>query len=102
MKNALDWLVSFEGFVAKPVAIVNTSPRARHAYESLQEVLKTMSATLLPEPSVSLPLLGHCTSEEEMLKSPAVSSQIEYALDALVRRLRQLGESGPSFPVGPQ
>ena len=30
IKNALDWLVSFEGFVAKPIAVVNTSPRARH------------------------------------------------------------------------
>ena len=102
MKNALDWLVSFEGFVAKPVAVVNTSPRARHAYECLQEVLRTMSATLLPEPSVTLPLLGNCTSEEEMLESPAVSSQIKYALDALARRLRQLGETGPSIPMGPQ
>src|SRR5262245_51317788 len=31
MKNALDWLVSYEGFIAKPVAVVNTSPRAHHA-----------------------------------------------------------------------
>jgi len=29
MKNALDWLVSFEGIVYKPVALINTSPRAR-------------------------------------------------------------------------
>ena len=36
MKNALDWLVSFEGTVGKPIALVNTSPRARHAYESLR------------------------------------------------------------------
>ena len=102
MKNALDWLVSFEGFVAKPVVVVNTSPRARHAHESLLEVLKTMSATLLYEPSVSLPLLGSCIAEDEILKSPAVSSQIRYALDALARCLKESNESGPSFPVGPQ
>jgi NAD(P)H-dependent FMN reductase len=27
LKNALDWLVSFEGFVGKPVVIFNASPR---------------------------------------------------------------------------
>src|SRR5262245_37371247 len=42
LKNALDWLVSDEGFVGKPVAVVNTSPRAHHAYEALLEILKTM------------------------------------------------------------
>src|SRR4249920_3904910 len=48
MKNALDWLVGDEDFAGKAVALVNASPRARHAYESLAEVLKTMSATLVP------------------------------------------------------
>ena len=56
MKNALDWLVSFEGTVHKPVALVNTSPRARHAYESLHEILRTMSATIIDEACVSVPL----------------------------------------------
>jgi len=28
MKNALDWLVSFEPFAHKPVAVLNASPRA--------------------------------------------------------------------------
>lgn len=31
LKNALDWLVSFEPFAYKPVAVLNASPRARHA-----------------------------------------------------------------------
>ncbi len=35
MKNALDWLVSFEPFVYKPVAVLNTSPRAQHADAAL-------------------------------------------------------------------
>jgi NAD(P)H-dependent FMN reductase len=102
MKNALDWLVGFEGFVGKPVAVVNTSPRARHAYESLQEVLRTMSAALLSEPSVTLSLLGSCVSEDEMLESAAVSSQIRQALRALARTIRDADGSGPRFPVGPQ
>src|SRR5690349_18700927 len=34
IKNALDWLVSGEEFVNKPVALINASPRATHAYEA--------------------------------------------------------------------
>ena len=30
IKNALDWLVSLESFANKPVAVINTSPRAYH------------------------------------------------------------------------
>ncbi len=57
MKNALDWLVSFEGTVYKPVAIFNASPRAHHADESLREILKTMSTSIVAEASAVIPLL---------------------------------------------
>ena len=45
LKNALDWLVSFEPFIHKPVAVINASPRARHADEALRETLRTMSGS---------------------------------------------------------
>lgn len=83
MKNALDWLVSFEGFVAKPVAVVNTSPRAHHAYEALLETLRTMSATVIADASVTVPLLGTCSSEAQMLDSPAVRGQIHAIFEGL-------------------
>jgi len=83
MKNALDWLVSFEGFVAKPVAVVNASPRAHHASDALLETLRTMSAALIPQGCVSIPLLGTCTTEAQMLASPAVSAQIHELLEAV-------------------
>ena len=35
LKNALDWLVASETFAGKPVALINTSPRAFHAQASL-------------------------------------------------------------------
>lgn len=82
MKNALDWLVSFEGFVAKPVAVVNTSPRAHHALDALLETLRTMSAALIPQGCVTIPLLGTCTTEAQMLGSPAVCAQVRALLDA--------------------
>ena len=44
IKNALDWLVRFEHFTGEPVAIVNTSLRARHADAALRKVLRTTAA----------------------------------------------------------
>lgn len=99
MKNALDWLVSFEGFIHKPVALVNTSPRARHAYDALRETLLTMSARVLPEASIALPLLGACTTEEAMVASPEVAPRIRTAMASLARTLHTEIERGPSFPL---
>jgi len=98
MKNALDWLVSFEGTIYKPIALINTSPRARHAYEALREVLQTMSTNIIAEASVTLPLLGACTTEEAMLASSEVSQRIRDALTALANYLTNPSVSGPNFP----
>lgn len=43
LKNALDWLVSGEEFVGKPIALFNASPRAIHAQASLTEIVTTMT-----------------------------------------------------------
>ena len=99
LKNALDWLVSYEGFVAKPVAVMNTSPRAHHAHDSLLEVLKTMSATLVHEASISVPLLGGCITEAQMISTPATALQIRSALAALNTFLHVGAQPAPSFPV---
>lgn len=92
MKNALDWLVGFERFVYMPVAVVNTSPRSHHAYDALLEILRTMSAEIIDEASVSIQLLGACTTEEQMLTTPAVASKIRDAMVALEKHLRDRGE----------
>jgi len=96
MKNALDWLVSFEGFVDKPVALVNTSPRAHHAYESLQEVLRTMNARLLPQACFCLPLLGGCSTETAMLADAALRAAMLTLLRTLQDELAGGGGTGPS------
>ncbi|MGX9415718.1 NADPH-dependent FMN reductase [Vibrio sp. WJH972] len=58
MKNALDWLVSSYEFSDIPIMLINTSPRAIHAIESLKEVLTTMSGIIIESAYVSVPLLG--------------------------------------------
>jgi len=58
IKNALDWLVGFEPFASKAVAVLNASPHAHHADSALRETLKTMAPVIVELASVSIPLLG--------------------------------------------
>jgi NAD(P)H-dependent FMN reductase len=83
IKNALDWLVSFEGAVGKPVALVNTSPRARHAHEALTEILVTMSMRVVPAASISIPLLGYLRTDEDMLASQDLRQAVQRIFEAL-------------------
>ena len=100
MKNTLDWLVSFEPFVCKPVAVFNASPRARHADAALRETLKTMSAVIVEDASVTIPLLGAGLDESSMAASPMVSQAIRGALAALhCAVVLQQGAQGPTFPL---
>lgn len=88
LKNALDWLVSFEGVVGKPVALVNTSPRAHHARDSLAEVLRTMSLEIVDGASLAIPLLGYVRTADEMAASPEVSAAISDIFEALAAHSR--------------
>lgn len=80
LKNALDWLVSFEPFANKPVALLNASPRAYHADQALREILKTMSAELVEAASITVPLLGAELTEDEIATHPVISIAIARAL----------------------
>ena len=80
LKNALDWLVSFEPFANKPVALLNASPRAHHADAALREILKTMSAELVEAASITVHLLGAELTEDEIASHPVISIAIVSAL----------------------
>jgi chromate reductase, NAD(P)H dehydrogenase (quinone) len=80
LKNALDWMVGNESFVNKPVMLVNASPRATHAQLALREVLRTMSALVIEEACVALPLLGSALSEAELAQHSEHVLQLQYAL----------------------
>ena len=79
LKNALDWLVSFEDFVGKPVAIFNASPRSVHADAALREILTTMSANIVTDACLALPLRGTGISEQGIFESQ-YAAQIRQAL----------------------
>jgi NAD(P)H-dependent FMN reductase len=100
IKNALDWLVSFEPFVGVPVALFNTSPRARHADAALRETLQTMSATIVEEACIGLPLLGARLDEAGICASPGLARSIRDALAALERGVVLASPAQrPLFPV---
>ena len=99
IKNALDWLVSFEPFIHKPVAVLNASPRAHHADDALRETLRTMSALIVEEASVSISLLGAHLTEDGMVENPTISRAIRSALLALHDAVLRQSEQGPSFPL---
>ena len=100
VKNILDWLVSFEPFVYKPVAVLNASPRAHHADSALRETLKIMSAVIVEAASVSIPLLGANLTENDMVESQLVSHAISATLSALYQAVvLQQSEQSPTFPV---
>lgn len=76
MKNALDWLVSGVDFPYKLIMLINTSPRASHAQESLREILKTMSGIVVEKASVSIPLLSSDLNVSGIVKNIEISNAL--------------------------
>ena len=87
LKNALDWLVSFPPFVDTPVAIFNASPRSVHADAALRETLVTMSANLVTDACLALPLRGTGPTVDSIVAAHATS--ICAALDRLSHERRE-------------
>ncbi len=79
-KNALDWLVGSLEFPYKPVALINASPRATSAQAALRLVLTTMSAHLVEEASITLPLLGREIDAAGIAADPELSAPLAAAL----------------------
>ena len=88
LKNALDWLVASETFAGKPVALINTSPRAFHAQASLREILSTMAARLTPEAFASISLTGKTVTAEAILADPVCARRLKELLEALIAAIR--------------
>lgn len=87
LKDALDWLVGGIAFQDKPFALFNASPRAALAQASLIETVKTMGGRLVPEASLTLPLLGRKADEGEIVANPVWAQAIAAALAAFARAI---------------
>ena len=87
LKNALDWLVASLEFPNKPVALINTSARATHALAALTLTLETMSARLVREASITLPLLGTTNDTDSIVADARFAVPLCDALDCYVRAI---------------
>lgn len=88
MKNTLDWLVSGEEFVYKPIMLVNTSPRAHHAQDMLREVITTMSGRIIEKSCLSLPLLGSGLDTAGILKNMELQELLKSHLRIFCEAIR--------------
>ena len=88
MKNALDWLVGSFEFPNKPVALINTSPRATLALAALTITLETMSARLVQDASITLPLLGTVNDAASITANAEFAAPLRNALERYVEAIR--------------
>jgi NAD(P)H-dependent FMN reductase len=91
LKNALDWVVGTGELVDKPVALLNASPRSTYAQASLRETVTVMSALLVEEASVTVPLLGRNMDESSIISDREMSQRLQAALNAFAKAV----ELGP-------
>jgi chromate reductase, NAD(P)H dehydrogenase (quinone) len=87
LKNAFDWLVGSLEFPNKFVALINVSPRSTHALASLTTTLETMSARIVADASVALPLLGTSLGAEQIVATPELAEPLREAIAAFVNAI---------------
>ena len=95
LKNALDWLVGSTELPGLPVALVNASSRSTFAYAQLTEILRTMSAHLVRDASITIPLDGADRTPEAIAADARVASPLRGAIAALVRAIDALPADHP-------
>ncbi len=83
-KNALDWLVSDPAFAGKRVVILQAARGSDFAVQSLKEVLRTMSASILEEACVSLALGSNSLDDHQVLARADIRQQLELSGQKLI------------------
>lgn len=63
LKNAIDWLVSDQAIINKPIALVHASHRGDDMLASLRLVLSTVSSAFQQDIFLHLPLMSMSTDE---------------------------------------
>lgn len=89
LKNALDWLVGTDAFIAKPFFLLNASPRGVIAQTTLTKVLETMSGVHVRSATTTIPLLGSKRTIEEILAEPDFAAMIRGALQTFVAEIER-------------
>jgi chromate reductase, NAD(P)H dehydrogenase (quinone) len=83
LKNALDWVVGSGELIEKPIALINVSPQSTFAQASLKETLTVMSAKVIPEASITLPLAGRKLDANGIAADRELSTALRSAMVSL-------------------
>lgn len=94
IKNTLDWVVSHPPFAGKPVAVFNPSYQSQHADAALKETLRTMSADLVLDACVRIPVIGAGVDTDAIAASPRFAPLIEAALNAVLLHIGRQRKNG--------
>ena len=84
LKNALDWVVGGSEIVDKPVGVLSASAASRFAHPQLIEVLKTMSASIVPEATVVIDIPRRGVDVERLVVDPVLGPALRNVVIALV------------------
>jgi chromate reductase, NAD(P)H dehydrogenase (quinone) len=94
LKNALDWLVGGDGFVAKPFMLLNASDRSQFAQRALIDVLQTMSGIAIGDAFLTVPLLGQAPALDTLLRDARHTDPIRASLATFVAAIRARRPAG--------
>ncbi len=88
LKNALDWLVSMPEFPGKPVALLDCSPGSVHVRAALAETLATMSARMIEDVRLTVPLPRNRLDATGMLGDASIAAALRSAGEAIADAAR--------------
>ena len=90
LPTALGWLSESGELAGKPVALVNTSPHATHGWAPLIETLLRMSACVIGEASIAIPLRPcYALTPDAIVADHEMSSALRTASARLAHAIRQ-------------
>ncbi len=89
LKNAIDWLVSRDELIGKPIALLHASHRGDDMLAQLRLVLSTVSDRFTDDPFLSLPLMRRSPDEiASLAREPEVAAKLREFLARFARYCR--------------
>lgn len=100
LKNAIDWLVSGDEIIGKPIALVHASHRGDDMLEALRKVLSTVSANFNEALFLRMPVMKLSPQEiADAVKEPANRAQAQAFLSAFADFCAGAGSGPQSTPL---
>ncbi|MBP0597994.1 NAD(P)H-dependent oxidoreductase [Herbaspirillum sp. LeCh32-8] len=94
MKNAIDWMVSRDEIIGKPMALVHASHRGDDMLASLRLVLSTVSTRFFAEHFLRIGVVGKSPQEvQEQMRAPHCAQQVTAFLQGFAQAIRRDGQA---------